>query len=76
MIWGDHLDSHPVWQQLRPKLAAYRDQLRQQGGRVDEWDLPAEGLYGNSHMIMMDDNSDEVAHRIDRWLAQQGLQAP
>jgi pimeloyl-ACP methyl ester carboxylesterase len=76
MIWGDHLSSHPVWQQLRPKLAGYRDRLREQGVTVDEWDLPAEGLHGNSHMIMMDDNSDEVAQRIDRWLAQQDLRGP
>jgi hypothetical protein len=41
--------------------------------RADEWDLPALGLAGNSHMIMMDTNSDDVADRVQVWLTQQGL---
>ena len=36
-------------------------------------DMPAEGVRGNSHMIMMDTNSDDVARRINAWMAGQGL---
>jgi hypothetical protein len=36
-------------------------------------DLPKVGIKGNSHMIMMDKNSDEVAAYIQAWLARQGL---
>lgn len=73
LVWGDHFDGHPLWSQLRPALTGYRDRLREQGVRVDEWELPALGLAGNSHMIMMDTNSDDVADRIQAWLTQQGL---
>ena len=72
-MWGDHFEGHPLWSQLRPALAAYRDSLRRQGIAVDEWELPALGLSGNSHMLMMDSNSDELAARIQAWLMARGL---
>ena len=45
------------------------------GGRVDVVDLPAIGIRGNSHMIQMDRNSDEVAGLVQDWLAGRGLWA-
>jgi hypothetical protein len=47
--------------------------IRDAGGTADIMDLPAEGLRGNSHMMMMDTNSDEVARRIQAWMEQRGL---
>ena len=35
---------------------------------MDWLDLPAEGIAGNSHMLMMDTNSDEIAARILEWV--------
>jgi pimeloyl-ACP methyl ester carboxylesterase len=72
-VWGDHLDSHPLWTQLRPRLRDYRQRLQAQGVQVDEWDLPALGVGGNSHLLMMDDNSDTLAGAIHQWLARQEL---
>jgi hypothetical protein len=72
-VWGDHLMGHPLWSQLRVRLQAYRQRLQAQGVQVDEWDLPALGIRGNSHMLMMDDNSDELAAHIHHWLHEQGL---
>ena len=43
------------------------------GGTVDIVDLPAHGITGNSHMIMMDRNSDQVAALVQGWLAARGL---
>ncbi len=34
---------------------------------------PAEGIRGNSHMLMMDRNSDEIAARIQQWLRARNL---
>jgi hypothetical protein len=31
-------------------------------------DLPDVGIRGNSHMLMMDKNSDQVADLIQKWL--------
>jgi hypothetical protein len=36
-------------------------------------DLPDIGLKGNSHMVMMDKNSDQVADVIQKWLVAKGL---
>lgn len=30
--------------------------------------LPAMGIKGNSHMLMMDDNNDQIANMINDWL--------
>jgi hypothetical protein len=43
------------------------------GGIGERILLPDLGIRGNSHMVMMDRNSDEVASLIDRWLARRGL---
>ena len=43
------------------------------GGKVDTFDLPAMGIKGNSHMLMMDRNSDDIAKLINDWIAKQGL---
>ena len=31
------------------------------------------GLTGNTHMLMMDKNSDDVAKLINEWIVKQGL---
>jgi hypothetical protein len=48
---------------------------RAQGGRgsADVVNLPQVGIRGNSHMIMMDKNNDQVADVIQKWLADKGL---
>lgn len=43
------------------------------GGKAEVVDLPKVGIRGNSHMVMMDKNSDEVAALIQGWLERQGL---
>ena len=40
---------------------------------ADAFDLPAMGVKGNTHMLMMDRNSDQIAALIHGWLAKQGL---
>jgi hypothetical protein len=41
--------------------------------RVDEVELPAQGLAGNSHMLMMDRNQDAVAALVQAWFVRYGL---
>ena len=31
------------------------------------------GITGNTHMVMMDTNSDQVAQMIQKWMADRGL---
>ena len=35
--------------------------------------LPDMGIKGNSHMLMMDDNNDQIAALINEWLVKKGL---
>jgi hypothetical protein len=39
------------------------------GGSVDIYDLPEMDIHGNSHVMMMDRNSRQIADLIDGWLA-------
>ena len=69
MVWGDNLDSPPVWPKLVPLLSAFRARLSAIGANVEWMDLPARGIRGNSHMVMMDRNSDQVARLIREWIS-------
>jgi pimeloyl-ACP methyl ester carboxylesterase len=73
MVWGDYLDQNALWTRIKPAIDRWGGAIREAGGRVDELNLPARGISGNSHMLMMDANSDEIAGLIQAWLAERGL---
>jgi pimeloyl-ACP methyl ester carboxylesterase len=73
MIYGDHTKDHPRWSKIRESGIGYAATLKVAGGKAEVIDLPDLGLKGNSHMVMMDKNSDEVAALIQKWLISQGL---
>jgi len=58
---------------LRERVDVYFDVLRAAGVTVELLDLPAQGIGGNSHMMMMDLNSDDIAGLIATWLESQRL---
>jgi pimeloyl-ACP methyl ester carboxylesterase len=73
-VWGDFFDFNPTWKNgVQPPLLRMTEALQKQGGVAEVMDLPKMGVKGNSHMIMMDKNSDQVAGLIQAWLAKQGL---
>jgi pimeloyl-ACP methyl ester carboxylesterase len=72
-VWGDYLDQHELWKKITPAVNRYRDGLRAAGGRADELELPKMGIRGNSHMLMMDRNSDQIAGFVQRWLEERSL---
>ncbi len=67
-VYGDYLDATPLWEQLCATGQAYADALASHGARVQTWRLADMGIAGNSHMPMMDDNSDDIAARIGDWI--------
>lgn len=73
IVWGDHFEHSALWQQYRANVQAYVNALEALGAAVTTLDLPLQGIYGNSHMIMMDKNSDQVAALVQDWMDQQGL---
>jgi pimeloyl-ACP methyl ester carboxylesterase len=73
VVWGDRIGGNPFWERVRANVEAWVGRIREAGGTAETLDLPAAGVTGNSHMLMMDDNSDEVAARIQHWMERRGL---
>jgi hypothetical protein len=72
-VFGDNIALDSRWPQMRRNDDDFFGEIRKAGGRVDVLDLPKAGLKGNSHMLMMDKNNEQVAALIQDWLAKQGL---
>jgi len=68
-LYGDFLDRHPLWPGIRRRVGEYLRPCLGEGGRAAIVDLPQEGVRGNSHFLMMDRNSLELAARVEAWLA-------
>ena len=73
IVWGDNLDKNPFWGRIAPASAKYAEALAAAGAKVDTLNLPAAGIKGNTHMLMMDANSDDIANLIHDWIAKQNL---
>jgi pimeloyl-ACP methyl ester carboxylesterase len=73
VVWGDYIAGNAFWERIRGNIDRWQGQIRAAGGAADTLDLPAEGIRGNSHMLMMDDNSDDIAARINAWMERRGL---
>lgn len=73
VVYGDFLDRSAFWQKVLPTPLAYRTALATQGGAADLVELPKIGIAGNTHMLMMDRNSDQIAALVQDWIAKQGL---
>jgi len=72
-MFGDYIEQDARWSKIKEVDQRYFDAVRAGGGSVDLVDLPKIGIHGNSHMIMMDKNSDQVAGVIQKWLVDKGL---
>jgi pimeloyl-ACP methyl ester carboxylesterase len=72
-VWGDNFQDETLWKKLRPTVARWRDALDAAAVPVDWVDLPQRGIAGNSHMMMMDTNSDQIAALIQEWMTKHGL---
>jgi hypothetical protein len=72
-VYGDYIESDARWPKIRANGVGFLEEVRKAGGRYEVVDLPKIGIRGNSHMMMMDRNSDQVAGVIQGWLEKQGL---
>jgi pimeloyl-ACP methyl ester carboxylesterase len=73
VVWGDFIDKHAVWPKIIVNPNKWADAIKAAGGTADTFDLPKMGVKGNTHMMMMDKNSDDVAKLVADWMAKQGL---
>jgi pimeloyl-ACP methyl ester carboxylesterase len=72
-VWGDYLDRHSFWVNSRPAVERWYGALHRAGCAATWMDLPARGIRGNSHALMADGNSDDIAALVLAWLGEQGL---
>lgn len=73
VVWGDYVVHSEIWRLQQPSSREFTAQLNSRGGRVRWIDLPEVGIRGNSHMLMMDANSDEVAAMVQNWMVENAL---
>jgi hypothetical protein len=73
VMYGDNARDHPRWGKIRQNVVGYVDAIQGAGGSIDLIDLPDSGIKGNTHMLMMDKNSDRVAEVIQKWFERKGL---
>ena len=71
LVFGDFMGESETWQRLREEALAIGAAWTGSGGSLDVVDLPRHGLFGNSHMPMMDRNSRDVANFLVAWLDDQ-----
>jgi pimeloyl-ACP methyl ester carboxylesterase len=75
-LWGDRVQEHAEWSRYRGVVDTYARAIAASGTIVRTIDLPEDGVFGNSHMLMMDANSDALAARVAAWLAEAGVTNP
>jgi hypothetical protein len=73
MMFGDFIPQDARWPKMRQGDLDFAQAVRAAGGSVDVIDLPAIGIKGNSHMLMMDKNNAVTADLIQAWLVGKGL---
>jgi pimeloyl-ACP methyl ester carboxylesterase len=67
VVLGDHIESDARWSRMAERIRAFE----KAHDSVDILSLPDVGMRGNSHMLMMDRNSLDIASRVADWLASQ-----
>jgi pimeloyl-ACP methyl ester carboxylesterase len=72
LVFGDHLGdvpSSPIkWQERFDICQQFVQQVKAAGGDATMMHLPKYGQFGNSHMLMQDKNSNQVADLILKWI--------
>ena len=72
-VWGDYTEASPFWSAIVARQEKVRAKLTALGGQADLLMLPQKGIKGNSHMLMMDKNSDQIAGLVNAWLIARGV---
>jgi pimeloyl-ACP methyl ester carboxylesterase len=75
VVFGDHRDNPtglptlPTWQERFERCQTLIDRLKKVGSQAEMLDPTSRGIRGNSHMIMQDKNSLQIADLVLQWLA-------
>jgi len=72
-VYGDYINQDARWPKARQIGVDFADKINLSGGHAEVVNLPDVGIKGNSHLMMMEKNNQEVAGFIQNWLAKQGI---
>ncbi|AWN55883.1 esterase [Methylobacterium sp. 17Sr1-1] len=73
VLYGDNIEQDARWPVIRGNGLRWVETQNAAGGRAEVIQLPALGIRGNSHLMMMDRNNAQVAGVIADWLRDKGL---
>ncbi len=68
VLWGDYVDLSPRWAPRLKECQAFAEAVNKRGGKVEVIELPKLGRRGNSHMLMQDSNSLDIADWLLAWI--------
>ncbi|NOG73213.1 esterase [Roseicella sp. DB1501] len=68
VLWGDYVDQSSRWALRLKGCRDFAAAAHAAGGKVENAVLSELGIKGNSHMLMQDRNSLEVADWLEAWL--------
>ena len=72
IVYGDNLEGVAAfaafWKESFDRCNKFVEQVNAAGGDATMMSLPALGIYGNSHMLMMDKNNLQIADLILGWI--------
>ena len=68
VLLGDYVDLSPRWAPRLKMCRAFVEAANKAGGKAENVVLPEIGIKGNSHMLMQDKNSLEIADWLLAWI--------
>jgi len=75
VIYGDHLEARASHLDGFANTKAFVQALNRHGGDARVIHLPEIGIYGNSHLMMLERNNVQIANLVSRFLQEKGLDA-
>lgn len=67
-VFGDFVSGNGTWEGLYEGCQALAESINDAGGHAKIFQLPDIGIYGNSHMLMLEKNNKKTAHVIIKWI--------
>ena len=67
-MWAEDVDAFPRWAPRLKNCRAFIDAANAAGAKAEMLVLPEVGIKGNTHMLMQDDNSLDIADILIEWI--------
>ncbi len=68
ILFGDHIAKSKLWTSMTDLTIKYKNDLIENGLNVNLLKLPDAKIFGNSHVLMLDKNNNEIASLIISWM--------